>query len=228
MNLYFLVEGKRTEMILYPEWIKFLKAHYQRINDPFLLNQDTSLDDTFYIFSGEGYPSLLHNHLKNTVNDINRISRIDHLVICLDVEDRTIEETKSEVYSFMDQNQICLTTAKLTIIVQNCCVETWLLGNKRVFARTSANQDFRDCVSFYNVRTRDPELMEINPAKLHNKAGYHEYYLKQLLKERNSRYSKKNPGITKEKYYFDELISRFRETNHISSFGDFVDFVNSL
>lgn len=228
MNLYFLVEGKRTEVTLYPEWIKFLKTDYIKIDNPFLLNEDPSLNNTFFIFSGEGYPSILDNHLRNTVNDINRIPRIDHLIVCVDAEDRTIEETKTEIYSFIEQNSIVLDRAQLTIIVQNCCIETWLLGNRRIFSRNSSNQDFLDCVAFYNVLNNDPELMGRNPIKQHNKAGYHEYYLKRLVREKNSRYSKRNPGITKEKYYFDELVHRKDDTNHISSFGEFISFLADL
>jgi hypothetical protein len=226
MNIYFLVEGSRTEVTIYPQWLNHLRPELKRIDNPFVLNSDLSLDKTFYIFSGGGYPSLL-NHLLNAVNDINRIPRIDHFVICLDSEDRTVEETRGTILEYMKSNDIALTSAKLSIIVQNCCIETWLLGNRKVFSRHATNPELLKCIEFYNTKDHDPELMTSISAD-YNRAQFHAYYLKQMLLEKKITYTKKKPDEACKRYYLDELISRNNQTNHIASFGDFISFCSSL
>lgn len=84
MNLYFLVEGKRTEKKVYPAWLAHLVPKLRRVESP------DELDDCCYvIFSGEGYPSLLDVHLGNAIKDYNTSGRFDRLVVCLDVDEST-------------------------------------------------------------------------------------------------------------------------------------------
>jgi len=229
MNLYLLVEGKQTEPKIYPEWIKCLIPGIKQIQDPFLLNRDTTLDNTFYIFSGLGYPSLLNNHLRNTIADVNRISRIDYLVICLDSDDRTVNQTKRIVNNFIAENNLFLSQAKLVIIVQDCCIETWLLGNRRIFHRTSSEKDLLGCISHYDVHENDPESMRTVPSGYRSSCSeYHFFYLKQIFKSRNMSYSKKNPGQACADFYLKELMKRNEETGHLSSFGVFWQFCQSI
>jgi hypothetical protein len=227
MNIYFLVEGSRTEVAIYPQWLNHLKPELKRIDNPFLLNSNSSLDKTFYMFSGGGYPSLLDNHLVNAVNDINNIPKIDYFVICLDSEERTVEETKRSILEYMNNNHIVLTSAKLFIIVQNCCIETWLLGNRKVFSRYATNPELLKCIEYYNTKDDDPELMT-SISSDYNRAQFHAYYLKLMLREKHIKYTKKKPDEVCKKHYLDELISRNSQTNHIVSFGDFIGFCNSL
>lgn len=227
MNVYFLVEGSRTEMVIYPEWLAHLTPKLNRINDPFLLNKESQLENTYYIFSGSGYPSLLDNHLVNAVKDVNKIPRIDYFVICLDSDNKTIQQTKDKVLNFMKEHNVVLNNAQLIILVQNCCIETWLLGNRKVFLRTPTTPEYIACVSAYNVKDNDPELMESNLPH-YNRAQYHEYYLKQMFRARTITYSKKNPGEACKKHYLDELIARNAETKHINSFGEFIRFCSTL
>ena len=60
MNLYFLLEGEKTEVQLYPAWIKFLKPQLQQVD--FISQIDVN---NFYIFSAGGIPSI-YNHTVNT------------------------------------------------------------------------------------------------------------------------------------------------------------------
>lgn len=228
MNLYFLVEGKRTEMILYPKWMQHLKPAFKKIDNPFALNNDKSLNNTYYLFSGQGYPSILDNHLRNAIDDVNKIPEINYLIICVDTEERTVEETKNEIFNFMMEKKLALKTAKLIVITQKCCIETWLLGNRRIFPRNSSDPEFLNCKNHFNIKDQDPELMDKDISKGYNRAHYHGYYLKQLFKERNLRYSKNNPGIACDKDYLDELISRNKNTGHISTFGELITYLNSL
>ena len=66
MNIYFLVEGKRTEMKVYPKWLSYLVPQLQRVN----AHQNVK-DNNYFMFSGNGFPSLPHNHLRNAIEDIN-------------------------------------------------------------------------------------------------------------------------------------------------------------
>lgn len=229
MNLYFLVEGSRTEIAIYTEWLSHLHPGLTKIADPFLLNRNETLDNTYYLFSGGGYPSLLDNHLVNAVNDINKIGKIDYFVICLDSENRTVEQTHNKIHNFMAENGVALATVTLEIIVHNCCIETWLLGNRRMFSRNTTHLGLLECIDTYNVKDNDPELMGSHKEGC-NRAQYHLYYLKQLFdaKNENLRYSKSNPQEVCKRYYLDELISRYQETGHIDSFGQFLSFCNSL
>lgn len=226
MNVYFLVEGRRTEMILYPAWIQLLKPAYQRLDTPFILNSDPNLDNTFYLFSGRGFPSIL-NHLEKSIEDVNKIAQINYLVVCLDADDRSVDETKRIVTDFINENGLILNSARLIILVQKCCIETWLLGNRRFFSRNATDPKLLECINFFDILNNDPELME-PISNQYNKAQYHEYYLRQLFKARNTKYSKKQPGDTIQRHYLDELIRRQQDTNHISSFGEFMSFCNLL
>jgi len=227
MNLYLLVEGKRTEPKLYPEWIKCFIPGIKQIEDPFLLNTESFLDNTFYIFSGLGYPSLLDNHLKNAIADINKIPRINHFAICLDSDERSVAQTKEIINNFITKHHLSLLHANLSVIVQDCCIETWLLGNRRIYHRTPTDKELLECISHYDVYTHDPELMrEVPPG--YNCSQYHFYYLRQLFQSRNISYTKKNPGHASAAIYLNELIKRNEETGHISTFGQFKEFCLSL
>jgi hypothetical protein len=48
------------------------------------------------------------------------------------------------------------------------------------------------------------------------------------LRERNIRYSKNKPNGVVEEIYLNKLIERTKETNHIKSFKNFIDFCYEL
>lgn len=68
MNLYFLVEGKRTERKVYLKWLSYLLPRFSQV-DKF----DEVVDRNYFLVSGEGYPALLEQHLPNAVHDFNRV-----------------------------------------------------------------------------------------------------------------------------------------------------------
>ncbi len=53
MNLYFLVEGKRTEPKIYPSWFEYLLPNYNKIQNPGKVS-----NNNYYLISGLGYPAL--------------------------------------------------------------------------------------------------------------------------------------------------------------------------
>jgi len=127
MNLYFLVEGV-TERKLYPKWLEHLLPSYIRISDP-----HDAYRNNYFLISGGGYPSLLDNHLKNSVEDITSSGNYDFFILVLDSDEVTVDERINEVNNRIFNENINLGSCELKIIVQNKCIETWLLGNRKIF-----------------------------------------------------------------------------------------------
>lgn len=220
MNIYFLVEGKRTEMKVYPKWLTHLIPELERVQW-----HHEAVKNNYCIFTGDGFPSLLDNHLRNSIEDVNSSANFDYLVICLDSDDDTIAERNQQVFDFIEEEKIKLNvTTKLIIIVQNKCFETWFLGNSKIFKNNPNNSFLKDCIKHYNVKIDDPELMEKPVDFEQTTAIFHSAYLQEILAERKIRYSKKNPQEVTEKYFLQELIKRNVKTNHIQSFKIFIDF----
>jgi len=223
MNIYFLVEGRRTEKKVYPKWLGHLLPELEETNDAFAVD-----DKKFYVFNGNGYPSILDNHLKNAVEDINKIDKYQYLVMCIDADEVEVDFRIQEVQSFIENEQIELNeSTEFALIVQNRCIETWCLGNRRVFKRNPDEETLREYIDFFNVSTDDPELMgKIDDFETH--AQFHASYLKEMLYERNIRYTKKNPNGVTDATYFNELVERNRNTNHIITFRSFLDFCDRV
>ncbi len=223
MNIYFLVEGRRTEKKFYPKWLKHLVPELIEVNDPFAVDTNN-----FYVFNGNGFPSILDNHLKNAVADVNTIGKFQYLVMCIDADEVDVAERTDEIYAFIKEKDINLNAAtKFVLIVQNRCIETWFLGNRKVYKRNPSEALLRAYTNFYDVSNDDPELMgKLDYFETH--AQFHAAYLKEMLHERNIRYSKKKPNSVTEKAYLEELIARTNDTNHITTFHSFVQFCNRI
>ncbi len=223
MNIYFLVEGRRTEKKVYPKWFSHLLPELEEVNDAFSVD-----NNKFYIFNGNGYPSILNNHLKNTVEDVNSIGKYQYLVLCIDSDEVEVDYRRQEVEKFIEDEGISLNeNIEFILIVQNRCIETWCLGNRRVYKRNPTEEILREYVEFYNVSIDDPELMgKIDDFETH--AQFHGSYLKEMLYERNIRYTKKNPNGVISSAYLNELIERYNDTNHILTFRSFIDFCNKI
>lgn len=224
MNIYFLVEGKRTEMKVYPKWLSILVTKLNRVQW-----HHEAVKNNYCIFTGDGFPSLLDNHLKNSIEDINDSGNYNYLVICLDSDDDSIEERKQQVIDFIEKEKIELNPrTQLVIIVQNKCFETWFLGNQRIFKSNPNSPFLVDCINHYNVKINDPELMEKPATFEQTTAIFHSVYLQEILAERRIQYSKKNPQGVIEKYFLEELIKRNEKTNHLKSFKEFLDFCEKI
>ena len=151
MNIYFLVEGK-TEAIVYPDWLAHLLPDFSRVKNAFDVRENN-----YFLFNGGGFPSLLHNHLRNTVEDINEINKFDYLVVCLDADDFSVEERKDEVLQFIENQSVILNNfTSLVIIVQNKCIETWFLGNAKIFKQNPENEDLRNYIAFLMFQKKTP------------------------------------------------------------------------
>ena len=144
MNVYILVEGKRTEKKVYPAWLSILTPHLKKVN----IAGDVS-DDNYYLISGEGYPSLL-SHLKNAIEEVNEISKFRYLVLCLDAEEETVQSRIDEINTYLKREKCILQHAGLVIVVQNPCFETWFLGNRKLFKRQPQSPELCRYIRFYN------------------------------------------------------------------------------
>jgi len=187
MNLYFLVEGK-TEQKVYPSWISYLLPNLSRIFSP-----DQATNNNYYLISGGGFPSLLDNHLKASIEDVNNFGMYDFLIICLDSDDVLPEKIIIMVNNFIKHNEI-IPSCKLQVLVQRKCMETWFMGNRTVYPR-NPSADFLQFSNFYNVSINDPEIMPKPHDFVESCSIYHYVYLKNMLSEKRIRYSKKNPRM---------------------------------
>ncbi|NBA87707.1 hypothetical protein GVN16_18200 [Emticicia sp. CRIBPO] len=224
MNVYFLVEGRRTEVKVYPKWLSILVPELKKVQ----WHHQVSANN-YCIFTGEGFPCLLNNHLKNSIQDVNESGNFDYLIICLDSDDYTVEEKKNQVLDFIDNENIILNSkTKLEIIVQNKCFETWFLGNTKVFKQNPKSTFLAKCVRHFNVRNEDPELMDKPASFAGSTAVFHSKYLQEIFEERKMNYTKRNPQVVAEEYFLNELIKRNKKTNHIQTFKYFIDFCRTI
>lgn len=209
-------------MKLYPAWLKILKPALKRVDHPTKVK-----NDNYYIFSGNGFPSLLHKHLDSSIQDINAVGRFSALVVVLDADDAVADQRAEEVLQYYTDNCTALVPGvRLIVIVQNRCIETWLLGSKKMFKRNPQSADYREYIEFYNVRENDPELMSAMPP-FEFESQFHEAYLIEMFLERNIRYSKRNPGIASSEDYLKTLISR-ADDGDLKSFKSMLNVVASL
>ena len=223
MNLYIIVEGRRTEKKVYPVWLAQLVPKLDRVDWAF-----EAKNMNYYLFNGNGFPALLHNHLRNSIEEVNDLNRFNYLVLILDVDESTVDGRIAEVNNFITSENLKLNSdTELVVIPQNRCIESWFLGNQKIFKQNPQNHELIEYVHFYNVREKDPEQMGIHPNfKTHSQ--FHADYCTEMLRERNIRYSKNRPNGVIDKDFLEHLIMRNKETNHLNSFKYFIDFCKKV
>ncbi|MDR1203455.1 MAG: hypothetical protein LBL58_17750, partial [Tannerellaceae bacterium] len=154
MRYYIVVEGKSGESKVYPKWISYVNE---------ALVQKFSIDDidenSYFLVSGNGFPQY-YKIIDNAIYDINTSGKFDCLVVAVDSEDNTYSVKHSDIQSYVGNK---LTSAKLKIIIQHSCLETWALGNRVVYRRHPKDEMLREFMKIYNVRIDDPELLPEYP-----------------------------------------------------------------
>lgn len=222
MKLYLLVEGK-SELKIYPGWFSLLLPAFSKL-DKF----DDKSENGYFIISGLGYPHLLDEVLVNSVKDIKASNDYDFLVLVLDADECSSEERLKEVSNFIKKNRIKMGRVKLVVIIQNRCIETWLLGNTTFVKKLPSTQTMKEYKRFFDVRTQDPEEMGKLP-EFNTHSQFHYDYLRETFKERNLSYSKSNPKEVVKKTYLNQLKSRVAKYPlHLSSFQTFLDFCRDV
>ena len=222
MNLYFLVEGKRTEKKVYPQWLHYLLPKLTKVD-----SYDDVNKNNYYLISAEGYPSIIYDSIPDSIEEINTSGKYDYFIVCLDADESTVNERKEEIYDFIASEKLELKKAKMAIIVQNRCFETWFLGNRNIYTRNPQADPLLKYTRYYNVCVDDPELMGKGDRNTH--ASFHNDYLEALFKAKNIKYSKTKPQYVSEKYYLDELLKRIEDKpEHLSSFAKFIELCEEI
>lgn len=212
MNLYFILEGEKTEVLLYPKWINFILPSLKQVDF-----ESKVIDDNYYIFSGGGIPSI-YNHTLNAIKNINDNPVFDRLVVCLDGEEIGTENRIREITDYINESGVVLNeNCKLDFVVQNICIETWFLGNRKIVKKIPEGLLLKEFIEHYNVVVEDPEAMD-KLEGFRNKAHFHYSYFREILKEHNLTYKKSRPTIVLDKSFFDELKKRVDDTIHMPSF----------
>ena len=128
MNLYFVVEGK-TEAKIYPDWLSYLLPQLHRVK-----KYSQAQTNNYFLISGGGYPAL-YDIVEAAVEEINLSQNFDYLVICLDAEENTVDQIHREILAEIYQERmLTLGKTKLKIVIQNRCIETWLIGNRKIYS----------------------------------------------------------------------------------------------
>jgi hypothetical protein len=176
MNIYFLVEGRSTEKKIYPKWLAYLIPTLTRVKF-----YDQVQVNNYYIISGNGYPNILDDGLENALEKIQETKKFDYLVICVDSDEETVQERFYCIQKKIEEKSKNLGNTKPIIIIQNRCIETWLLGNRTMFnSRQPQQSPLLEYVKYYDVSQNDPELMgQYNDS---NHADFHYKYLKEVFR----------------------------------------------
>ncbi|OPJ60418.1 hypothetical protein [Clostridium chromiireducens] len=231
MNLYILVEDGKSGQEIIRRWMNVLLPNLTRKRT--IANVDTN---SYVINSGHGYPRVIginpdsqeKNVLGDTIDTINSYKNIDYLVLFLDGDDDGVEKRKETVEANIKRYS-SERSFNYKIIVQNKCIETWLLGNNSMFPEAYSSE-FESYVLNYDISEYDPE--EMNKPVGHRastNAKYHVKYLQKMFKEGGISYSKERPPtIVYGVNYINELKNRINETNHLKSMKEFFDFAEEL
>ncbi len=193
-------------------------------------NYDEAEKNNYYIFSANGYPSIIYNHLPNAAEDINAHGKYNYFIVCLDADEVSVNERKQEINDFVQDKkiQLILGDTQLITIIQNCCIETWFLGNRKIYTKNPQDKSLLAYTRYYDVSENCPELMgKYQDFNMHSQ--FHEAYLKELFKAKNINYSKKLPGDVTQLYYLQQLIARIEnESDHLPTFREFIQFCNII
>ncbi|MCI5119785.1 MAG: hypothetical protein D3908_01060, partial [Candidatus Electrothrix sp. AUS4] len=172
MNVYFLVEGK-TERKVYPKWLAYLAPQLNRVDFP-----SDALENNYYLISGGGFPSILDNHLVDSAADVNASGKFDYFVLALDTDDVSAAEKKEEVEEFIIDHNVVFSNCKVVILPQVVCMETWFLGNRRIYVRNPSSAEVSAFTGHYNTALDDPEKMKQPEGYSGSIGDYHFHYLK--------------------------------------------------
>lgn len=220
MNIYLVVEGKKTEPKVYPAWVKFINPELVFTN-----RLDDVKSNGVYIFSGNGYPAYL-NVIKNAAKDMTSIKHenteqclFHRLVVAVDAEETTTSEKVCEIMDSIRGVTGGAHDFDCRVIVHNFCLETWFLANNKLYvnARQTMSRDYR---SHYDVASLDPEKLILPvDSRWHTRSQYAFDYLRASIADRWPKqvYSKNNPGAVLHEKYFKAVKKRFDTTEDIRS-----------
>jgi len=216
MNIYIIVEGEIGSVNVYKKWIKYINPNLNNVDYPSEISENN-----YYILGGQGYPRI-KDIIRNSIDDINTFNNIDRFVVAIDAEDSAYEEKHKEFSEFIEQFSF---KAKYFLIIQNSCLETWALGNRKISPIFPKNEELIEFKKYFDVSTNDPELLPPYSKLKLNRSQFAFRYLVRLLndKYRNISYSKTNTSVIQEHKFFIEIRKRMESTNHLQSFNGFIN-----
>lgn len=221
MNLYFLVEGTQSERKVYPAWLAHLLPELQRVE-----SCDDVNEKNYYLISGEGYPSIIYDFIPRAIAEINSNGKYSYFVVCLDAEENTVAELTTEIDDFLNEQKLKLNNAELVLIFQNRCLESWLLGNRKIYSKNPQDKALLDYTRYYDVSVNCPENMG-RYQEFNTHAQFHGAYLRALFEAKNITYSKKRPGDVLKPFYLEQLLTRIQvHPEQLTTFRQFINFCN--
>lgn len=215
MNYHVVVEGNISEKEIYKAWIPFVNPNLSYVDHISLITENN-----FSILSGGGFPNYF-SIIESAIEDVNSYPNIDKFIIAVDSEDFSYDQKSEELLSFISSFKC---SAKIKIIIQHFCIETWALGNQKIIKPNPQSVKLIEYKKLFNIRSEDPELLPSNQKEELNRAQFAEKYLRHALndKYRNLSYTKSNPKVLLHPKYFRRIKQRFEKTGHINSFNDFL------
>jgi hypothetical protein len=217
LNLYFLLEGKRTEPQLHRRWLAYALPDLREAR-----NASELAGNGFRLRSAGGYPQIL-DRIRGSVQEVEASGvRLDQFFVCLDAEEETYHERYARASRFLQELS---PSFHATVIVQHCCIETWLLGDRSLLRPPPKTDELRELRAYYDVSLYDPEEMPAGVGYA-TRALFHQDYLKAIVRDRNAgraheriRYTKRRVGYFGQPSHFRALVQRRDEIEHLASFG---------
>ncbi|MGK7895297.1 MAG: hypothetical protein AB4372_17160 [Xenococcus sp. (in: cyanobacteria)] len=225
MNIYFLLEGKKTERKVYRAWLSYLLPGITEVKTYYQAEKNN-----FCLYSAGGYPSVTRNYLPLAIEHINETKKFQYLVICLDADEQSVSERGQEIDDVIQEKNLDTSGVNLVKMIQNRCIETWFLGNREIFnSEQPKPEQLQEYLNYYDVLQKDPELMG-NYNQKYNHAQFHEKYLDTIFKAKGfKKYYKNNPGIVLDQDYLQELQKRVVENpEHLQTFSSFIKFCQEI
>ncbi|MBF0097228.1 MAG: hypothetical protein HQM04_12025 [Magnetococcales bacterium] len=175
MNCYFLMEGQKTEKQVYSAWMGYLFPGIQRRE-----RLEDLQGNSYFMLAGHGYP-FGERQINQAVMDVNRHGDIQHFFICVDAEDEDVEQKRLFI---TEQASRYKPLVQPVVVIANCCIETWFLGNQKMIVQDPAlGSRLGRLRKNYDVMTLDPELMPKPENSLSARARFHYWYLVAAMKE---------------------------------------------
>lgn len=224
MSLYLFHEGEVTEKLVYRAWIQHALPGLREVESAPEITRGT-----FFLFAGGGFPAY-EPALDNCARDVRDNPAIEHLLVCIDTDDRPPADVRrAQVEARVEQ---AITSAgmregnpsvQVHVVVQHWCIETWFLGHAKLSLRATHTPRLQKLMAHFDVRAYDPEAMRLPAWTDRDTArtthGFHQQYLSELFQNvvPRTRYAKSKPGIVLSRDYYDALVERVAVTGHLPS-----------
>lgn len=122
-----------------------------------------------------------------------------------------------QIHNTLVQSGITALSFKLEVFEQKVSMESWFLGNRRIFKSNPQDQELRRYVSHYNVRDNDPELMEnIDNDEFSTNAQFHHSYLKKIFPNSTLNIPRRNPLKCVKNIICSELLNDTMQHNTLN------------